>query len=425
MNRLEERLRDAYQAAADTVTQEMNPPDLTGVKRRASWPRAAWRIPANRLTAPLAAAASVAVITVATSVIATMGPGHGRVPPAGPGNWKLRSVTSVSQGYARATIPAAARPKYYLGVQNATHGPTEYAFAAYVYSSATGQRTGKLTLPRSDLWVRAVASLGNGTYVAAATKDWPRFGCRSWLYQFSLNAAGQPTGVKPLVVPQVSGWAMQISGSGDGRVAVLTTARCIRGRTQPMNSHDERDIAISLPSGKTTNWAPWPAGSDLVPENLVPTGSLSATGRMLGFVAIGGHPHAFGLDDQAAYVMLTRHVAGRYHLVLKPAAGTSVIATALSPNGQVSFVMTARSQDGAWHERIGAYSTKTGKLIRVLASASAKAVNADGYLVPDPSGSHLLVLGFGHSNTAVLDIASDRLTVLHGRYDYPPFSATW
>jgi hypothetical protein len=102
-----------------------------------------------------------------------------------------------------------------------------------------------------------------------------------------------------------------------------------------------------------------------------------------------------------------------------------VITTALSPNGQVSFVMTARSHGGGWHERIGAYSTKTGRLLKVLASASAKSVDAGGYLVPDPSGAHLLVLGFGHDNTAVLTISSQRLTVLDTRYGYPPFSAAW
>jgi hypothetical protein len=429
VNRLEERLRDAYQAAADTVTREMDPPDLTGVKRRAFRPGIGSRVPAIRLTAPLAAAASVAAITLATSLIATMGDGHGPTSPPGSAGWKLHAVTKVAQGYPGDRIPAASRPRYYLGIQNSPHGPTEYAFTAYVYSSATGQRTGQLTLPRSDLWARAVASLGNGTYVVAATKVWPRFGCRSWLYQFGLTAAGQPTGVKPFVVPQVSGWARQLGGSDDRRMAVLTTSRCIRGRTQPMKSHKDRAFAISLPSGKTTSWSPWPIGSNLVPENVVPTGALSANGRMLGFVAIGGHPQYFGLEKQAAYVMLTRRLSGpvtsRYHLVVRAKAGTGVIATALSPNGQVSFVMTARRHGGLWHETIGAYSTKTGKLITVLASASAHYVEAGGYLVPDPSGSHLLVLGFGHYNTAVLDIASRRLAVLHTHYRSPPLGATW
>jgi hypothetical protein len=48
-------------------------------------------------------------------------------------------------------------------MQNAPHGPTEYAFTVYAYSSSTGHRTGQLTLPRTGLWARAVASLGNGT----------------------------------------------------------------------------------------------------------------------------------------------------------------------------------------------------------------------------------------------------------------------
>jgi hypothetical protein len=126
-------------------------------------------------------------------------------------------------------------------------------------------------------------------------------------------------------------------------------------------------------------------------------------------------------------VMRTGQVASasRYHLVLKPQAGTGVVAASPSPNGRVTFVMTARSQGGSWHERIGAYSTKTGKLIKVLASTSANSIEGNGYLVPDPSGSHLLVFGFGNHNTAMLDIATHRLTVPHTQPGYSPFGAAW
>jgi hypothetical protein len=288
--------------------------------------------------------------------------------------------------------------------------------------------------------------------VVAATKDWPHFGCRSWLYQFRLTAAGQPTELKPFVVPQVPGWATQLGGSGDGRVAVLTTSTCDRssspspstssssspspspstsssGQTQFMNSHDERATAISLPSGATTSWSPWPPGSNLVPENTVPPTSLSADGRLLAFVAIAGHPQDFGLSEQAAYVMLTGQVSGpvahRYRLVINPLGTDGVIAAALSPNGRVTFVMTARRYGGQWHEMIGAYATTTGKLITVLASVAVDSLFGDGYLVPDPSGRHLLVLGFGNRNTAVLDIATHRLSALHVHYRYPPLGAAW
>jgi hypothetical protein len=430
VTRLEERLRDAYQAAADTVTREVDEPALTGTGRRAGLPGIVSRPPAVRLAAPLAAAAAVAAIALATSLIAASGPGRKPSYPSGPARWGLTAATSVAQGYPGGKIPAAAQPRYYLGIQPAPSGPTEYAFVVGVYSAATGQRTGQLTLPRPGLWARAVASLGDGTYIVAATRDWPRFGCRSWLYQFGLTAAGQPTGLKPFVVPQVPGWARQLGGSANARVAVLTTSMCIRARTQPMNSHDDRATAIWVPSGATATWSPWPAGSNLVPENVVPPASLSADGRLLAFVAISGHPADFGLDTQAAYVQLTGQVSGpaarRYRLVLNPPGTAGVIAAALSPNGRVTFVMTARNYGGRrWHETIGAYSTKTGKLITVLASASARYLNGDGYLLPDPSGRHLLVLGFGTDNTAVLDVATHRLTALHVHYRYPPLGATW
>jgi plasmid stabilization system protein ParE len=87
-------LRDAYQAAADTVTREMDEPELTGTGRRDSRPRTSSRAPVIRLTAPLAAAASVVVIALAMSVIATSGPGgKPNHPPAG---WRLSPATSVA-----------------------------------------------------------------------------------------------------------------------------------------------------------------------------------------------------------------------------------------------------------------------------------------------------------------------------------------
>lgn len=428
MTKLEDRLRDAYQAAADTVTSEMEAPSMTG-RPRADRILFTPGAPAVRLAAPLAAAAAVAAIALVTSLIATSGPG-GRPPqPDSQAQWRLTAVTGVAQGYPGNKIPADPPPRFYLGIQPAPHGPTEYAFTVHAYSTATGQQTGQLTLPRPGLWARAVASLGNGTYVVAATKDWPRFGCRSWLYQFRLTAAGRPTDVRPFVVPSVRGWTTQVGGTDNGRTAVVITSMCVHGRAQPMNSHDERATAISLGSGATMSWSPWPLGSNLVPEGNDPTAALSADGQLFAFVAIAGQPRDFGLDTQAAYVMLTGHVRGpvprRYHLVLNPRGAAGVIAAALSPNGLVTFAMTARSYGGRWHEMIGAYATKTGKLLTVLAATSARSLDGDGYLEPDPSGAHLLVLGFGTGNTAMLDIASHRMSVLHVRYRYPPLDTTW
>lgn len=440
MNRVEERLQAAYRAAADTVTRDMEVPDLAGTARPGRLTRVTFRVPMIRLAAPLAAAAAVAAIAVALSLVATSGSGPATSEHFGPVPWRLPAATSVRQGYPDGRIPARARPRYFLGIQNAPHGPTGYAFAVYAYSVATGRQTGRLTLPGTGLWPRAVASLGKGIYMVAATRDWPHFDCRTWLYQFRLTAAGRPTDVKPFVVPQVAGWASQLSGSGNGRVAVIITTACGRGKTQFTNSHYDWASAISLPSDVpksrsrpqvivSQTWRPWPANSNLVAENVAPSGTLNADGRLLPFVAVAGQPQDFSQDAQAAYVMQTGNpgepAARRYHLVLNPRGPNGVVASALSPNGRVAFVLTANRYGGRWHEVIGAYATATGKLIIVLATASAKYVESDGYLLPDASGRHLLVAGFGAYNTAVLDVATHKLSVLRVRYPYPPLGATW
>jgi len=425
VSRLEERLRDAYQAGADTVTREMDAPDLAGAARLAGRVRPGHATPAMRVAAPLAAAAAVAAIALAVSLIAASGPGAKAHHPSGPARLGLAPATGVAQGYQGDRFPAAALPAYFVGIQTTPHGPTEYAFTAYVYSAATGRRTGRLTLPGHGLWVQAVASLGNGSYVAAATRDWPRFGCRSWLYQFRLTAAGRPAGLKPFVVPQLPGWARQLAGSGDGRAAVLIAATCGHGKTQFMGSDDDRATEISVPSGATTSWSPWPAASKLTPENVVQSATLADGGRLLPFVAIPGGQPAVLVDTQAAYVMYSGPAGRGYRLVVNPAGSAGAVADAPSPTGRVTYVLTARRHGGRWHETIAAYSTATGRMITVLASASARFVDADGYLMPDASGRYLLLLGFGGDNTAVLDVATHHLTVVPVRYPYPPLGAAW
>ena len=203
---------------------------------------------------------------------------------------------------------------------------------------------------------------------------------------------------------------------------------------QPFNTHDARATAIALPSGATTTWSPFPEGSNLVPENTVPSQALLAGGRLLPFVAFAVRPQSTGQGAMAAYVMLTGHVSGpparRYHLVVEPPGGNAgmgsgALAAVLSPNGRVTFVLGAHRYGGRWHEMIGAYATANGRLLTVLARTSARSVDGNGFMMPDPSGGHLLVLGFGADNTAVLNIATHRLSTVPVRYTYPPLGAAW
>jgi hypothetical protein len=407
-------------------------PELIGAGRRADRHRViSSRGPLIRLAAPLAAVGAIAVIALATSLIATTSevgrkPNHADGVP-GRAHWGIAAATSVAQGYPGSKLPAAAQPRYYLGVQPTVHGPTEYATTLDVYSTASGKQTSQLKLPRSGLFVQAVASLGEDTYLVAATQDWPQLGCHSWLYEFRLTAAGQPTGLKPFTVPQAPGWAMELGDSSDGSMTVLTTSICGTGKAGSFSfsAHDALTTAIQLPSGIPTRWSP---GNTLFNVN-GPSTTLSADGRLLALVAIPGHPRGIALSEQAAYVMLTGPVSGpvssRYRMVLKPPGGA--IAAALSPNGRVMFLMTAQRAGRRWHETIGAYATATGKLITVLASGSWRSLNAQGSLIPDPSGRHLLVFGFGNGvgTTAVLDVATRHLRVLHVGYATYPLGAAW
>ena len=94
-------------------------------------------------------------------------------------------------------------------------------------------------------------------------------------------------------------------------------------------------------------------------------------------------------DEMAAYVMLTRPVGGQ----------------------------VAR-EDRSVCDGVGQADRRAGVDIGTLWRPT-------GILAADPSGSHLLVLGFGNENTTVLDIATHRVSALHVRYPYPPFAAAW
>src|SRR5260370_14306902 len=162
MSRLEDRLRDAYRGAADTVT----PGSIRGLDEPVT-PRSRPDRPGTRwvrgVLVPLAAAAAVTVIAVLAAVVLPQGSAQNQnqpsLGPASPADPKFLIHDSTG------TSP--------LSVRNAATGA---AVARITVPTAPGSHVGRT-------YVTSVAT-GNGhTYLVAAYRN----PCRSWLYQFQLN----------------------------------------------------------------------------------------------------------------------------------------------------------------------------------------------------------------------------------------------
>jgi len=237
VSRLEERLRDAYRGAADAVVPatvrdlgEPAAPRPGPGRRPARW----WR----GLT-PLAAAAAVTVIAVLAAV--------------------LPKPSSQDQ-QSPAPAPAAA-PKFLISDASG-RSPLE------VRDAATGALVATVTLPTEpgSQAPAANAAADGRTYIGSvATADGYHYvvsllrlsHCRSWLYQFQLNARGQPSAVRPFaVLPTVGAELGGLTVSGDGQMIGYTMSACTSSAPQPFY------VAVTdMRTGQTKRWTTRAAGS--------------------------------------------------------------------------------------------------------------------------------------------------------------------
>lgn len=371
---MEERIRDAFGAAAQTVSER----DLPGLPTPAARSRVArgllrWT-PRARIHAlvPLAAAACVAMIAVtATFVVPKLLAG----PPDG----------------AMATgLPGA--PRFFAGI---TENPQPTVLN--IYRSATGRVVASFPPPRPDHLFEAVARLGNDrTYVAAAVTS--ARACTTQLYRFTINPGGRPSGLTPLPVPQITGVVMELAGSADGNVLAFK----VGGRCAP---HLLTGV-IHLATRQTTTWS-YGAGGLRPPMD--GDLSLTADGSVLGFIA-GYLSTPYGLTN--VWVLptnspggpLTRHARKVLHL------HAGVFRVLLSNTGSHMYIETKLAPRGG-AVVLSLYSTTTGKRIRLLGRLGPGGMNlAELSVTPDAAGRHLLISGyFASHRMAEMDLVTGRL----------------
>lgn len=389
MNGIEDRLRDAYGSAAQTVRPEQVPAPPWTREQATRHTRPARRLAWRRL-APVAAAAAVVLVAVGSAVL----------------------VPHLSGGTRTAPVPSTptgTAPKYMViaTTVNGSRGAWQTA-PLQVQDAATGRVVATVRAPRTGTaWGAAVAVTGNTFILAAEPESGPEPGaCYTLLYKLTLTASGTPASLTPLDVPRISGYVAynDLAASANGMVA-YSSVQC------PSSVLGTTTIAvIDTATAQTTRWT--------MPTASFVTGglALSADGRVLAL----GVPDSNVLTGSgsahtavpAVWVLQTDSAPGSIAQRARQAvtlSGESELTGSLviSADGSMVYVVTNYQQTARQlASRIAAYDVATGALIRVVRTGwhlMISGINAD------PGVDHAVVWGGYFTEPVEIDLATGQV----------------
>jgi hypothetical protein len=391
MSRLEDRLRGAYRHEAGLVTsasirdleaaitaqaERSAGPGRPGRPQRTRRPRR-W----GRWLAPLAAAAAVAVIVVvAVAVRHHTSPGPAQAPkPSGPAARPATPKFLIDD-------PTGESP---LLVRNATTGAVVARVTVPPGYPGRGTRT----------YITAVATQNGRNYLVAEYAN----PCRSWIYQFQLSGAGQPSRLTPFAaLPTVPSSLDDLAVSGNGEMVGFTTAACMGAKAQP----DYLGV-INTRTGRTTRWTA-PSGVNDV--------SLTQDGQQLSY-SVQGAPYP--QNSSVVRVIPTSSGPGPAdsvgQTVARAPSGQYVSYSVISPDNRTVYYVTFQQQG-----QKKAF-TPVGQ-VRVLDLATGRshviyaAAVLPGEITSDPAVRYLQMQIQGQANQAPqlprLDLATGKVTYL-------------
>ena len=424
MPELTGRLRDAFEAAADTVPGAVAPfsvhdaeqaahgrarpgdsetgrPELAGPGRR---------LARRRALAPLAAALAV-VAVVAGSVIAVRvltGARSPGVAPAGPGQSAQDGLPPFFVTWA-PYLPTGEQPTQALAVRDAV----------------TGTLLGDVYPPQPGDNIHAVAGVGaTRTFVIAVGREGS---CQTRLYDMQLTAAGRLAGYTPLSVAELPETVYSLAVSPDGGTVAYAGQYC-SGR-----SADDVGV-INLAGQRVRRWTA--AGPELITSM-----SLSGDGSLLAYAAtpVQGHhaPRTLPITgaepgSTAAQIDLltTGSAAGSL------AARSSVLARAatLRPPGFITEVSITPGGTGLVFGAEPVHpSARTGALIWLVGvhdKALSDVIPFRGSwklnMAADPLGHYAIAQYVVGSSTrlARVDLDTGKLTPLRAQ-DLSPTAPVW
>jgi hypothetical protein len=375
VNILEERLRDAYRGAADTVRPERVPAPRWAreqVSRRG--PSA--RRPTWRRLAPLAAAAAVVVVAVGAAV--------------GLPRWLSGTGTTPAPA-----APAGSPPEFMvIATDVASGGPAPLR----VQDAATGRMVATVSTPQADTIWTAVADTGNdSTFILAAA---PKIGgCSTLLYKLTLTAAGAPASLTPLDVPRISGFVSfnDLAATANGIVA-FATYPC----AEPADTTTIVGI-IDTATAQIKRWTippGWFISGDL---------SLSADGGKLAFGIPGTSASEPGIPG--VWVLSTSSVSGavvqRAHRIARPPSASIFTGPVLiSPDGSTVYIVTSYKTATRYISRVAAYDAATGHLRRIVRTGWQMQVEL---MSADPDVDHAVAWNARTAEPAELDLITGQV----------------
>jgi hypothetical protein len=393
MNTIEERIRAAARAAADTVPPDSVPPLRLPAGspsrfrrgRRDPRPGAVW----VRRLAPVAAA--LAVVAVAVSVVTISRSRHAPVTSTG-----TAAPGGVRPGPAISTYVRSGQvPPYYVAIHG---GPNVNPSYAVVQATVSGKTLATINPPTADGTIVAVtAAADDRTFVLSVQPRAPRGGDQAFeastFYMVRLSSSGQPGRLTklPMSVPTgalVTGLALSPSGR---KLAIAVEPDNVK---KDPNLQEIR--VYTLGTGAVRTWK----GDGNIGSGPADTKSVSWTAdeRTLAFdwnSASSGGVGLLNVDAPGSSLLADSRLQARFpapspygpacqnDLIITP-AGSALVCGAIQANG------VDRGRDAVTEFR--EYSTATGKIVRVfgpwtIASAGYLAVNV---LWSNPSGSLLV-----------------------------------
>jgi hypothetical protein len=376
VNKLEDRLRDAYRAAAETV-RPGSVPELPGRRVSHARPAIAGTRRGIRLIVPLGAAAAVATVAVLAAVI---------VPLALPGQHRAGNPAH-HRGQRPAAAAAWTGPRFY--VANADVSGTRLA----VYNAATGHVVTQVRpAPGLRFQGGAAAIAGDRTFVLALWPARPR-SCGTWLYQLKLTARGTAAGLTRLRGGEISGFVFAVAATADLKAIAYTDELC---HPDTLNT-----IGIIRPGrGTVRQWS--------LPKQLdVNSLALSADGHLLAYSSGGGnYPYAIGLlHTGAAAGTLARR--GRSIVRAARLSPASTLQSAVIAGGFVYFCAAETPARSVLFRQ--GISNRTTAVAHRFSGGQYCALSLDS------SGRFLLVAWSADQSTtslARLDTATGRVTRL-------------
>jgi len=382
VNTVEDRLRDAYRAAAETVRPEtvlaegvrgLRDDDPPRARRPRRWPAR------GRLLIPLAAAAAVAAVAIGASVL-------------------LPRPAPDRSGPPQASAAGRGTPAFFVAL-NWSLRPS-----MVVVNATTGTRGATIRLPFRATELTGVATGDGRTFVAAARTA----ACRTSLYRFRVSARGRPTTLTRFAsVPGVIGSPWDMALARDGRTIAYATLAC----GQPRKAYL---AVVNTATGQMRRWT-FGVGTASAGQPFQDcTGDVS--------LSAGGHLVAFCdrvLRTNAPPGSLVR----RGRVVARSGEfGPSVVLGGLevAPDGKTVYFDTFRVRHGkptwrGWQLRAFDLATGRTSLVRSLPGTQG----TPAAVASDPTGRFLMIeyaLRDGPTRLARLDLATGRLTPLNARW---------